>query len=196
MNGPGGSFPLSLGLDDSDVFVEGLSNRCGGSFRLSVEVRVELGQRLRGLTCRNGPRVFRESRGEIAEVFGGRRIPSGSFAQRPPEKPLRCFAIGFQQSLDDRQYLLGFDLQKRDFEDYGQPSYLRGEWRGHGWWYYYLDGCLVKIPHGTQLLFVLAVALTMYQAILKASGRRQPAEFSQYFWRDELILLAPAVTLF
>ncbi|MDQ3332691.1 MAG: glycosyltransferase family 39 protein, partial [Planctomycetota bacterium] len=28
------------------------------------------------------------------------------------------------------QYLLGFDSQKRDFEDYGQPSYLRGEWRG------------------------------------------------------------------
>ncbi len=94
------------------------------------------------------------------------------------------------------QYLLGFDSQKRDFEDYGHPSYLRGEWSDHGWWYYYLYGCLVKVPHGTQLLFVLAVALTMYQAILKASGRRQPAEFSQYFWRDELILLAPAVTLF
>ncbi len=93
-----------------------------------------------------------------------------------------------------KQFLLGFDLQKRDLEHYGQPSYLRGEWSDHGWWYYYLYGCLVKVPHGTQLLFVLAIALTIYHA----SGRRQPAESSTpaASWRDELILLAPAITLF
>ncbi|MDQ3331008.1 MAG: hypothetical protein M3552_10185, partial [Planctomycetota bacterium] len=96
------------------------------------------------------------------------------------------------------QYLLGFDLQKRDFEDHGQPSYLRGEWRDRGWWYYYLYGCLVKVPHGTQLLFILAVVLTLFQAIPKASATHQPAEQSQRgpSRRDELVLLAPAVALF
>lgn len=98
------------------------------------------------------------------------------------------------------QYVLGLDTQKRDFEDYGQPSYLRGEWRDHGWWYYYLYGCLVKVPHGTQLLFVLAVVVTIWQAC-RASGGRQPSESADAVeispaWRDEFVLLAPAVCLF
>jgi hypothetical protein len=32
-------------------------------------------------------------------------------------------------------YVLGIDLQKRDFES-RWPSYLRGDWRDRGWWYY------------------------------------------------------------
>ncbi len=81
------------------------------------------------------------------------------------------------------QYLLGFDLQKRDFENYDQPSYLRGKWKDRGWWYYYLYGCLVKVPHGTQLLFLLAVGLSIYA--IRAG-----------YWRDEFILLIPALSLF
>ncbi|MDQ3331752.1 MAG: glycosyltransferase family 39 protein [Planctomycetota bacterium] len=96
------------------------------------------------------------------------------------------------------QYVLGFDSQKRDFEDYGQPSYLRGTWSDHGWWYYYLYGLLVKVPHGTQLLFVFAVVLTLLQMIRGAHGWGQSAEpFNRRLpWRDELVLLAPAVALF
>ena len=60
-----------------------------------------------------------------------------------------------------RQYLLGFDLQKQDFEDFGQPSYLRGEWKDGGWWYYYLYGLAVKMPHGTQLLLLIVLG-TIY----------------------------------
>ena len=60
-----------------------------------------------------------------------------------------------------QQYLLGLDTQQHDFEDYGQPSYLRGEWKDGGWWYYYLYGLWVKAPHGTQLLFLAAVALCL-----------------------------------
>jgi len=47
-----------------------------------------------------------------------------------------------------KQYVLGIDIQKRDFEDYGQSSFLRGEWREGGWWYYYLYGLVVKETHG------------------------------------------------
>lgn len=82
-----------------------------------------------------------------------------------------------------KQYLLGIDLQKRDFEDWGQPSYLRGEWKDGGWWYYYLYGCLVKVPHGTQFLFVLACGLSFFT--IRAG-----------YWRDEIVLLAPALFLF
>ena len=51
-----------------------------------------------------------------------------------------------------KDYVLGFDTQKKDFEDFSQPSYLRGEWKHGGWWYYYLYGLLVKVPCGTLVL--------------------------------------------
>lgn len=53
-------------------------------------------------------------------------------------------------------YLMGIDVQQRDFEQ-GMDSYLRGEWRKGGWWYYYLYGLLVKEPVGTLALAVLAI---------------------------------------
>ncbi len=48
-------------------------------------------------------------------------------------------------------FLRGIDLQKYDFE-LNTYSYLRGEWRRGGWWYYYLYAMAVKIPIGTWLL--------------------------------------------
>lgn len=38
------------------------------------------------------------------------------------------------------------------------PSFLRGEYRGGGWWYFYLYGWMVKLPLGTWLLIGLALA--------------------------------------
>jgi hypothetical protein len=58
-----------------------------------------------------------------------------------------------------KQYLLGMDVQRHDFEDYGQQSYLNGQWQDGGWWYYYLYGLGVKTPHGTQCLLLAAVVL-------------------------------------
>jgi 4-amino-4-deoxy-L-arabinose transferase-like glycosyltransferase len=81
-----------------------------------------------------------------------------------------------------RSYLLGIDLQKVDFER--QPlSYLRGEWRRGGWWYYYLYALAVKVPLGTWLLLLLAAALKLYRA--------GPAVCQ----RDELVVLAPLVLI-
>jgi hypothetical protein len=82
-----------------------------------------------------------------------------------------------------RQYVLGFDSQKKDLEDFPRKSYLRGEWKDGGWWYYYVYGLLVKVPCGTWGIFLL-VALT------RLCTRTRPAS-----WRDELVLLLPAVTL-
>jgi 4-amino-4-deoxy-L-arabinose transferase-like glycosyltransferase len=60
-------------------------------------------------------------------------------------------------------YLLGIDLQRRDFE-IGAPSYLAGQWRGAGeggWWYYYLYALAVKLPLGFAGLFLWSIALTL-----------------------------------
>jgi hypothetical protein len=80
------------------------------------------------------------------------------------------------------QYVLGIDEQKADFER-GFPSYLRGEWRREGWWYYYLYGLGIKEPVGTLLLVPLAVLTVLTRQGL--TGR----------WRDELVLLAPGLVV-
>ncbi len=51
-------------------------------------------------------------------------------------------------------YVRGIDRQKADFEA-GWESYLRGEWRKGGWWYYYLYGLAVKLPVGLLVLLGL-----------------------------------------
>ncbi|MEK6261624.1 MAG: glycosyltransferase family 39 protein [Planctomycetota bacterium] len=82
-----------------------------------------------------------------------------------------------------KQYILGFDNQKKDFEKFGHRSYLRGEWRDEGWWYYYLYGLLVKVPCGTWALFAFVIICRLVQ-------RNRPVPL-----RDELVLLTPAITL-
>lgn len=64
-------------------------------------------------------------------------------------------------------YVQGIDAQKRDFED-GMCSYLRGEWRCHGWWYYYVYSLIIKEPLGLWLLFPLALLLTVVPAFRAA----------------------------
>ena len=82
-----------------------------------------------------------------------------------------------------RNYLLGIDLQKVDFERQ-RPQYLNGEWKYGGWWYYYLEAILLKEPLGTLLLAGLA-----WGAIFA----------SRFYVRalpDELVLVAPAAAIF
>lgn len=93
----------------------------------------------------------------------------------------------------------GIDLQKLDFEE-GKPSYLRGEWKHGGWWYYYLYAAIVKIPLGTWALGLLALGLTIGSlgrsngstSDIPAEGRGKgyPAG-----WKNELVLLLPAVVV-
>ena len=76
----------------------------------------------------------------------------------------------------------GIDTQRYDFER-GLPSYLRGEWADHGWWYYYLYALAIKEPLGTWCLVALAVGATIF-------GRGYSAP-----WRDEMIVLAPGLAI-
>jgi hypothetical protein len=81
-----------------------------------------------------------------------------------------------------RNYLLGIDVQKRDFEAH-YWSYLRGEWRREGWWYYYLYALAVKVPLGVWGLALLAAGLGLARRGYAAG------------WREELFLLTPAAVV-
>ncbi len=82
-----------------------------------------------------------------------------------------------------KDYVLGIDLQQRDFESTYRLSYLRGQFQPQGWWYYYLYAIAVKAPLGTLGLGCLAflVACTPLRARLPR--------------RDWMILLVPALVV-
>lgn len=85
-----------------------------------------------------------------------------------------------------KNYLLGIDIQKRDFEDFGRPSYLRGTFQDRGWWYYYFYAATIKIPLGTWVLVLFA----NIKSIVSLCRRQSPP------LADTIVLLAPAVVVF
>ncbi|HVA49387.1 MAG TPA: glycosyltransferase family 39 protein [Pirellulales bacterium] len=95
-------------------------------------------------------------------------------------------------------YVLGIDHQKYDFEQ-GFPSYLHGEWRHGGWWYYYLYGLAIKVPLGTWLLFLMAVTVGITLRVMGAVAdisRGASGTIGGATWRDEFVLLLPAAVIF
>jgi hypothetical protein len=79
-------------------------------------------------------------------------------------------------------YVYGIDSQRKDFE-VKFPSYLRGEWRVGGWWYYYLYALVIKLPIGTWLLVYLAAISTAAWPSYRTR------------WFDDLFLLTPALAV-
>jgi hypothetical protein len=101
-------------------------------------------------------------------INGGNRFDKTSLAYIPIPLP--------------SNFVQGIDTQRLDFER-GLPSYLRGEWSDHGWWYYYLYALLIKTPLGTIGLFLLAIFCTLFQKGYNIS------------WRDEMVILLPGIML-
>jgi hypothetical protein len=117
------------------------------------------------------------------EPLGDYRFVSKSLAgATPPDNRFADSALGLLPIPLPRNYVLGIDQQKRDFE-IQMLSYLRGEWRMGGWWYYYLYGLGIKVPLGTWMLILLAAIMPF----LKFAPR--------VAWRDELVLLLPVVAI-
>jgi 4-amino-4-deoxy-L-arabinose transferase-like glycosyltransferase len=79
-------------------------------------------------------------------------------------------------------YVQGIDVTKTYFER-GVPSYLRGEWKHGGWWYYYIYALAIKVPLGTWGLAVCAL-------MVEWRGRRCGLQI------DQLMLLLPAIGIF
>ncbi|MBS0204381.1 MAG: glycosyltransferase family 39 protein [Planctomycetes bacterium] len=84
-----------------------------------------------------------------------------------------------------KQYLLGFDSQKKDFEVYHPASYLHGTWKHGGWWYYYLYGMLVKVPCGTLVLLAWCGCCHF---IPRINQHREQ-------WSPDYLIWAPAICL-
>lgn len=107
---------------------------------------------------------------ENAGVQGGNRFAGSWVGELPMPFPAN--------------YLIGIDLQQRDFEKFYAPSYLRGVYQEKGWWYYYVYAFAVKAPLGTLGLIVLCVLRTLVGHGPKLDRR------------DAMILLAPAAAIF
>jgi len=86
-------------------------------------------------------------------------------------------------------FVCGIDTQKRYFE-HSLRSYLRGEWRQGGWWYYYLYAMLIKVPLGTWLFVLLAIGVTT-ESLLKLKSREERVSYC----RNELALLVPLLSV-
>jgi hypothetical protein len=120
--------------------------------------------------------------GEIP--FGSRALGDHDWAW-PPSEGFNRFRDTWMAQVRvplPANYVRGIDLQRWDFER-NEWSYLRGQWRQDGWWYYYLYALAVKVPLGTWGLLALALALGLFARGYAAS------------WRDELCLLAPLVVV-
>lgn len=79
--------------------------------------------------------------------------------------------------------VLGIDQVKYEYEG-RYWSYLRGEHRYGGWWYYYLYAMLVKIPLGTWALLLLAIGAS-FRDRSRSTGKRL----------GELLVVVPAITV-
>lgn len=159
----------------------------------------------------------------VSDLFTHRMVDDVSFKygmQHPESLRNRFFQTSFGRILVPlpKNYILGIDVQQRDFEHYSRPSYLRGKWRDHGWWYYYLYACAIKVPLGLWLLGFTAVAMRFHWLLTPetqnpkpnppgdrhpiptspTADNRQPIAPRQQTapWRNEFILLFPPLVIF
>ena len=128
----------------------------------------------------------------ISEALGGpnaHKLPGNRFA--------RTWAGAVPVPLP-ANYVKGIDVQRFDFE-VGRVSYLRGEKRHGGWWYYYLYAMAVKVPAGTLFLIALATVLSTISAIKGPRAKDEPTERrtegGKVSIRDSVVLLAPSFIL-
>ncbi|MEQ8856536.1 hypothetical protein [Gimesia sp.] len=108
----------------------------------------------------------------------------GAFSSNKPSNRFTDSWLGEIPVPVPRNYLLGIDIQKRDFEDFGRESYLRGEFRDRGWWYYYLYAMGIKVPLGYGVILILAT----FQAVLHWKNIESI--------RNVIVLLVPVVVIF
>ena len=167
----------------------------GMQFVLSIYV-LNLGYGFEGTFTRLGSFRF------VSAALG-----TGNGEQNAPRKGDNRFGDSWLAVLPvplPKNYVLGIDLQKRDFEDYGRPSYLRGEFRKHGWWYYYLYALAIKMPLGTWVLFFMACTAGWWRTLGNreqgtgdslADSREPVADSRRCTWRDEFVVLCPAVVI-
>ncbi len=115
----------------------------------------------------------------VSELLAGDEETGGAGGNRFAETWLGAIPVPLPAN-----YVIGIDVQQRDFENFSRPSYLRGHYQAKGWWYYYGYAILVKAPLGTLGLILIALLSCLFGIGPKISRR------------DALILLAPAIIIF
>lgn len=88
-----------------------------------------------------------------------------------------------------RDYLEGLDHQRRMMES-PHPVYLDGRWNEKGFDDYYLRALEYKLPHGTQILFLIAALCVAFPARLQRLGRVQAL-----LWLPVLVLVGLASSI-
>ena len=115
----------------------------------------------------------------LSEALGGPESLENQTANRFADSVLGRIPVPLP-----KEFVLGIDTQKRDFER-GLESYLLGVHSDRGcWWYYYFVVLFLKEPIGTLLL----VGLSVYLLATKRECRAN--------WNDELFVILPFLTLF
>ncbi len=116
----------------------------------------------------------------ISKALAGDNVaqsPTNGVGNRFRGTPLGMIRVPLPEDV-----LRGIDIQRFDFESRWR-SYLRGEWRQQGWWYYYLYAMGVKLPLGSIGLVIWGSALV----IIACNDRSRI--------RDEVMLLLTALAL-
>ncbi len=147
---------------------------------------LNLGYSFRGTFTRLGDFTF------VSRSLAGKEsvVDGGQGGNRFAESWLRYAPVPLP-----RDYVQGADLEKVDFER-GLPSYLFGQWKQHGWWYYYIVCAVLKVPLGIWAVGFLAVGVRLGR--VKPNTRKQLEsghEGCRTNWLDEAVLLLPAIVL-
>ena len=151
--------------------------------------------------------------GETTGERGAQASPHASSTEPCWTSPHNRFAGSWLDRLPiplPRNYLLGIDIQQSDFEDYGRPSFLGGDWGNRGWWYYYLYAAAIKVPLGLLLLIGFGAIVETWrlrraQPLMVVSKSEKPFSVTSAprshhamptSYRDEFILLLPPIAIF
>lgn len=116
----------------------------------------------------------------VSQMLRGQELPNNQ--QPSPENRFASTWLGRIPIPLPADLVQGIDVQRFDFER-GAPSYLRGQWANHGWWYYYLYVLALKEPLGTCYVVALAAGTTMFGRAYSPS------------WRDEMLTGGPFVAV-
>ena len=127
------------------------------------------GYAFEGTGCKLGEHDF------VSMLMSG--APNGNVGNRFEDSVIGQLPIPIPKN-----YLLGIDVQSRDFERHHLASYVRGNLTNNGWWWYYLYGIGTKTPIGTLLLGIMGLVTALSSRSLE--------------WSQKLVLIgAPAFIL-
>lgn len=104
----------------------------------------------------------------VSATFGGPLVDAGD---RPVpgvwDNRFRATILGRLPIPLPEDFVLGIDVQRRDFE-HPYPSYLNGHWSEHGWWWFYIYAIELKEP----IPWICTLALASLHLLSRRGPRR------------------------